>query len=481
MSLANELQKLKSLRDSGGITSDEYEKFRNQLLEACVRHIEAVHDLNPKVCVSGQPGAAQHGDGEPRVKLPRTDARPEGNRASAYSGELDYSLVRPPVRHVADSSPAPRVVAETQAESARPAPRLDQKPGLGDTVRTQPAAVEPPRKAAAAAASASGTPVVRAVAATREDASVKIIPPPVRVEEKRPGPSWGVPAQRVEVSFSSRGAVLDVKQPAHRIEVFEKEEAAADAVAPALHSANAANRSLSSSLHSTAAPASGSLPAEVSSPSQAREVNDRLIEECVRGFETFYDSKPNGRDRWGLPRFKVVRGVVQDIRISMCQDSERFAASVVVDGQRMEITSPTEIRIATGDRISLGGYERDGELLVLAYRNETNGSYSDLSSLRKRYRFLLTIGRLTLLIGLAAFAATLMVFMRKSAWALHLDLWGYMPYVLSGLVAAAVSYLGLTLSFVGKWAKEFHNALAPPESSPAPAAYNASSLPLALR
>jgi len=63
MSLANELQKLKSLRDSGGITPDEYEKSRNRILEDCVRHIEAVHDLNPKVCVSGQPSAAQRSDG----------------------------------------------------------------------------------------------------------------------------------------------------------------------------------------------------------------------------------------------------------------------------------------------------------------------------------------------------------------------------------------------------------------------------------
>jgi hypothetical protein len=163
----------------------------------------------------------------------------------------------------------------------------------------------------------------------------------------------------------------------------------------------------------------------------------------------------------------------------MCQDSERYAASVEVDGQRVAITSPTSILIAAGDRISLGGYERDGELLVLAYRNETNGSYSDLSSLRKRYRFLLTIGRLCLLIGLAALAATLLVFVRKPVAGMHFEQLGYPAYVLSGLVAAAVSYLGLTLSFVGKWAKEFHNALAPVESSAEPAAYGRSSLPLA--
>jgi hypothetical protein len=104
---------------------------------------------------------------------------------------------------------------------------------------------------------------------------------------------------------------LDVKQPARPIEVFEKEQAAAATVAPAVHTANATTQSLSSSPHSSAELASGSLPVEVSSPSQAGEVNDRLLEECVREFEAFYASKPSSRDRWGLPRFKLVRGVVQ--------------------------------------------------------------------------------------------------------------------------------------------------------------------------
>jgi len=303
MSLANELEKLKILRDSAGITAEEYEKFRNWLLEECVRHIEAVHDLNPNACVSGQPGATQRGDGEPRVKFPRTDARPEGNSASTYFGELDYSLVKLPVRHVADSGPAPRVAAETQPESARPAPCFDQRQVLGDTVRTQSSRpVEAFQKAAAAVASAVGTPAVRAVEATVKDANVKIIAPRVRVEDEQPAASWGLAAQRVEVSFSSQGAVLDVKQPARRIEVFEKEQAAAATVAPALHTANATTQSLSSSLHSSAELASGSLAAEVTSPSQAWEMNDRLLEECVRGFEAFYASKPSGRDRWGWDR-----------------------------------------------------------------------------------------------------------------------------------------------------------------------------------
>ena len=292
--------------------------------------------------------------------------------------------------------------------------------------------------------------------------------------EERPAASWGVGAQRVEVSFSSHGAVLDVKQPARRIEVFEKEEAPAVTVAPPLHTAGATLECLPSPLHSAAEPAGDN------STPQAGEPNERLFEDGVPRFGAFYDKKPSGRDRWGLPRFKLVRGVAQDIRVSMCQDSDRFAASIKVDGQRMAITSSSAIRIAAGDRISLGGYEREGELTVLAYSNDPNGTYSDLSSLRKRYRFLFTSGLLSLLIGLAALAATVMVFMHKPAWASHFDGWGYIPYVLSGLAAVAVSYLGLTLSFVGKWAKEFHNALAPADSSPEPATYDASSLPLAL-
>jgi Short C-terminal domain len=438
MSLTNELQKLKSLRDSGVITPVEFEKQRNRLLEECVRHIEAVHDLNPKAAVSGQPNVAQHADGEPRVKFSRVETRQEVNRPSEYSGELDYSLVKPPVRRTPDVGAATAAVAPARVEFATPAPRMDSKPEPGYSIRTQTTRfVDAPRTGSAAALQ---TPVARAA-----ETSANTIAPPVRVEEERPAaPSWGVPAQRVEVSFSPRGAVLDVKEPARRIEVFEKEEAPANAIG-----------------------------AEVGFASQSN-----VREDFVPRFDAFYNSKPSGRDRWGLPRFKLVRGEVQDMRVLMCGDSESYAASIEVDGQRMAITSKSEIRIANGDRISLGGYERDGELLVLAYRNETNGSYSDLSSLRKRYRLLLTIGRLSLLIGLAALAATVMAFLHRPGWAVRFDHLGFMPYLLSALAAAALAYLGLTLSFVGRWAKEFHNALAPADSSSERAAYNASSLPL---
>ena len=402
MSLANELQKLKSLRDSGGITQDEYDKSRNRLLEECVRRIETVHDLNPKACVTGQPNAVPRSDGEPRVKFSRIEERPEATRATTYSGELDYSLVKPPVRPVPESSPATCAVAVARVQS-EDASKIDD-----------------------VAAVVLETPAVRPAEVTIKDASVKLVPSPVRVDSERPASSWGVVAQRVEVSFSSHGAVLDVEQPARRIEVFEKEEAPVTAVEPTLAE-----------------------PAEHISTPPAEEVNDPLFEECIRRFETFYDSKPSGRDRWGLPHFKLVRGVVQDIRVSMCQDSDQYAASVKVDGHRMAITSSSAIRIAAGDRISLGGYERDGELLVLAYRNDTNGICSDLSSLRKRYRFLLTIGLLSLLAGLAALAATLIVFTHKPAWTVHFDQWGYVPYVLSGLLSAS-NFLPRTDPFV-RW------------------------------
>ena len=437
MSLSNELQKLKSLRDSGGITQDEYDKSRNRLLEECVRRIETVHDLNPKACVLGQPPAAPRGDGEPRVRFSRIEPRPEATRPASYSGDLDYSLIKAPARRVPESGPATCAVAAAQVQSA-------------ESSRMEDAA------------------------------TVKLVTPPARVDEEPPAVSREAAAPRVTLSFTSHAVDLDRKEPACHIEVFEKEQAPAAAVASSPRAANTAFEAVPSSPRSGAEPDAGRLPAEDSSTQQAEEINDPLFEECVRRFETFYDTKSSGRDRWGLPRFKLVRGVVQDIRASMCQDSDHYAASVRVDGRRMAITSSSAIRIAAGDRISLGGYERDGELLVLAYRNDTNGICSDLSRLRKRYRFLLTIGLLILLAGLAALAATLIVFTHKPAWTAHFDSWGYLPYALSGLMAAAVSYLGLTLSFVGKWAKEFHKALAPADETPEPATYNTSSLPLAL-
>ena len=451
MSLANELQKLKSLRDSGGITQEEYDKSRNRLLEECVRRIETVHDLNPKACVSGQPAAAQRGDGEPRVKFSRLVTRPEAARPSACAGELDYSLVKPPARRLPDSSPATHAVFEPPAHTA-----FDQKQESAVSLSAQ--SVHPSD-----------------VSRMEDVATVKLAPPPARVDGQRPAVSQDVAPPRVAMSFSSWAVDLGRKEPARRIEVFEKEEAPAVTVPPSLRTASAAVESLPSPLDSAAEPTAGSLPAE-----DGGESDDRLVEQPVPRFASSSDTRPSGRDRWGLPHFKLVRGVVQEIRVSICPDSDRFAASIKVDDQRMAITSSSAIRLAAGDRISLGGYERDGELLVLGYRNDTNGSYSDLTSLRKRYRFLLTIGQLSLLLGLAALAATLMVFTHRPAWIAHLDRWGYIPYVFSGLVAVAVSYLGLTLSFVGKWAKEFHHALAPADSSPEPAAYNTSSLPLAL-
>jgi hypothetical protein len=200
-------------------------------------------------------------------------------------------------------------------------------------------------------------------------------------------------------------------------------------------------------------------PSELKAPPQAEDLD--TVEEFLPRFAAAYDTRPAERNRWGLPHFKLVSGVVQDVRLLLCPDSEAYAASISVDGRRMEISASSEISITAGDRVSLGGYERDGQLLVLGYRNETSGSHSDLHRLRTRYRVLLTLGRLVLLAGLAAVAATVFLFLHKPGWAAHLAQWGNVPYILSGLLGAAASYVGLALSSVGKWAKEFHHALAP--------------------
>jgi hypothetical protein len=134
-----------------------------------------------------------------------------------------------------------------------------------------------------------------------------------------------------------------------------------------------------------------------------------------------------------------------------------------VDGQQAEIGSPCSIAIDTGDRVALGGYERNGKLLAVAYHNESKGDHADLSRLRKGYRFLLIIGRVSLGAGIAAIAGTMMLLiLHTRAGAFGSGLWGYVPYALSVLAAAAVSYLGVGLSFLGSRAREFHDAMTPP-------------------
>jgi len=190
-------------------------------------------------------------------------------------------------------------------------------------------------------------------------------------------------------------------------------------------------------------------------------LNERLLEDCVRRIETFYDRNPSYRERWGLPRVKLVRGVVRSVSFSPDEEAEDYTASLDIDGRQMEISSSSAVRINAGDRVTLGGYERDGRLVILGYRNESDGSHSDLSHLRTRYRLLLAIGRISLLVGLAAIAGTLLLLIHMPPALSNFVSWQSAPCVLSGLTAAAACYVGLTLSFLGSWAKEFHDAMTP--------------------
>jgi len=191
------------------------------------------------------------------------------------------------------------------------------------------------------------------------------------------------------------------------------------------------------------------------------ELQERYLEDCLRRFETFYDQNPTYRERWGLPRVKLVRGVVRNVTVSPREDTGDYTASLDIDGRQMEISSSSAVRIAVGDRVTLGGYERDGRLVMLGYRNESDGSHSDLSVLRTRYRVLLAIGRVSLFAGLIVIAGMLMLLIHMPPAMSNFASWRFTPYVLSGLGAAAACYLGLTLSFLGSWAKDFHDALAP--------------------
>jgi len=191
------------------------------------------------------------------------------------------------------------------------------------------------------------------------------------------------------------------------------------------------------------------------------EVNERHLEDCVRRIETFYDRNPTYRERWGLPRVQLVRGVVRNVRLSPREETGDYTASLDIDGRQMEISSSSAVRIAVGDRVTLGGYERDGRLLILGHRNESDGSHSDLSHLRTRYRVLLAIGRVSLFAGLIAIAGMLMLLIHMPPAVSNFASWRFTPYVLFGLAAAAACYLGLTLSFLGSWARDFHDAMTP--------------------
>jgi len=505
MSFANELQKLKNLRDSGAITREEYEASRNRLLEECVRRIESVHDrpARPSSLASQPPGAmnasgpadSQGTESEPRVKFPRLDAELAAKRSSTYSQELDYSLVKPPASrgHVAtDSSATAYAPAKARVESPTSVPSREEhaispEPGVPRVKFSSPPPFEEPvrRAPVEGVRNESTAPPAPASSVRVAYEAVKIHPTTLRVDTKQQSVSHDVSAHRAPLSAEDLGHSPQ-KLRSEAVTAFQVENKLAQAPLKTAPGAPVSSPkppvhipAVESILSSPREPDTAVRLMEAASAPQAEEVEP--VEEFLPRFAAPYDTRPAERNRWGLPHFKLVNGVVQDVRLSLCPDSEAYAAFVNVDGHRMEISSSSEIRIAVGDHVSLGGYERDGQLLVLGYRNETSGSHSDLNGLRKRYRFLLTFGRLSLLIGLAGVAATVMLFLHKPAWASQFAQWGYLPYVLSGLVAAAVSYLGLALSCVGKWAKEFHSALAPASSGTERASYSPTSLPVALR
>jgi Short C-terminal domain len=195
-------------------------------------------------------------------------------------------------------------------------------------------------------------------------------------------------------------------------------------------------------------------------PAEFEQSKARLLDQCVRRIEAFYDGKEPALPRWGLPPAKVVRGAVQSIRFSQGEGKHPYSAFLNVDGRGAEIHSSTPISMDAGDRVILGGYECDGRLLALAFHNESNGTYSNLNRLRRGYRLMLTVGVLSLLAGLAVIAGVVILPMLQTPIrTLPSGPWLYVRYALAGLAAVAVSYFGVSLSFLGARAKEFHNAM----------------------
>jgi Short C-terminal domain len=195
-------------------------------------------------------------------------------------------------------------------------------------------------------------------------------------------------------------------------------------------------------------------------PAEFEQSKTRLLDQCVRRIEAFYDGKEPALPRWGLPPAKVVRGAVQSIRFSQGEGKHPYSAFLNVDGRGAEIHSSTPISMDAGDRVILGGYECDGRLLALAFHNESNGTYSNLNRLRRGYRLMLTVGALSLLVGLAVIAGVVILPMLQTPIrTLPSGPWLYLRYALAGLAAVAVSYFGVSLSFLGARAKEFHNAM----------------------
>jgi len=195
-------------------------------------------------------------------------------------------------------------------------------------------------------------------------------------------------------------------------------------------------------------------------PEQFEAGKRRLLDDCVRRIESFHERKPPAPARWGLPPFRVIRGVVQGIRVTEEPGSE-YSASIIVGSRQVEFASSTPILIDSGDRITVGGYDREGPFQALAYHNETKGADSDLSRLRAGYRVLMTFGRVSWATGIAVIAATVaLVILRRPLWrTFDSAVMRYLPYALSGVLAVGACYLGWCLTFLGARAKEFHDAL----------------------
>ncbi|HXI38370.1 MAG TPA: SHOCT domain-containing protein [Bryobacteraceae bacterium] len=186
----------------------------------------------------------------------------------------------------------------------------------------------------------------------------------------------------------------------------------------------------------------------------------RLLDQCVRRIEAFYDGKSPSLPRWGLPPAKVVRGPVQSIRFSQGEGKHPYSAFLNVDGCGAEIHSSTPISMDAGDRVILGGYECDGRMLALAFHNESNGTYSNLNRLRRGYQLMLAVGALSLLAGVVVIAgAVILPFLQKPIGDLQSAPWLYARYAFAGLAAVAIGYFGVSLSFLGARAKEFHDAM----------------------
>jgi hypothetical protein len=225
------------------------------------------------------------------------------------------------------------------------------------------------------------------------------------------------------------------------------------------------------------------------SPQAFEEAKNHLLEACIRRIEIVHEQKfspsvaaptavsesavsesvapqraatPPASARWGLPPVRVVRGVAKNVSLSERRNGEQYVASIDIQdiyGQPVEISSSKLILIAPGDRVTLGGYERHGRLCALAYYNESNGTHSDLTELREGYRFLLRAGRAIVCVAFALIIGpALLSLLHKHLGATRPGL-PFVPYALTALGAAAVSYFGVGLSFLGSVAKDFHDAM----------------------